>query len=77
VEKKAAEASGKKIRVKPTAPERLLIVGQDFVFDFRPPANPRRIGASKKRGLAFNAVSPYPEGGALAVGPKGTMAFIP
>jgi len=76
-EEKAAEASGKKIRVKPTAPERFFIVGQDFIFDFRPPANPRRVGASKKRGLAFNAVSPYPEGGALAVGPKGTMAFIP
>jgi photosystem II stability/assembly factor-like uncharacterized protein len=76
-EEKSAEANGKKIRVKPTAPERLFIVGQDFVFDFRPPSNPRRIGASKKRGLAFNAVSPYPEGGALVVGPKGTMAFIP
>jgi photosystem II stability/assembly factor-like uncharacterized protein len=76
-EEKATEAGGKKVRVKPTAPERLFIVGQDFIFDFRPPANPRRIGASKKRGLAFNAVSPYPEGGALVVGPKGTMAFIP
>jgi photosystem II stability/assembly factor-like uncharacterized protein len=76
-EEKSAESRGKKIRVKPTAPERLVIVGQDFVFDFRPPSNPRRIGASKKRGLAFNAASPYPEGGALVVGPKGTMAFIP
>ena len=76
-EEKVAEASGKKIRVKPTAPERLFIVGQNFVFDFRPPSNPRRIGGSKKRGLAFNAASPYPEGGTLVVGPKGTMAFIP
>ena len=76
-EEKSAEASGKKIRVKPAAPERLFIAGQDFIFDFRPPSNPRRIGGSKKRGLAFNAVSPYPEGGALVVGPKGTMAFIP
>jgi len=76
-QEKSAEANGKKIRVKPTAPERLFIVGQDFVFDFRPPSDPRRIGASKKRDLAFNAVSPYPEGGALVVGPKGTMAFIP
>ncbi len=73
----AAEASGKRIRVKPTAPERLFIVGQDFVFDFRPPNNPRRLSGNKKLPLAFNAVSPYPEGGALAVGPKGTMAFIP
>jgi photosystem II stability/assembly factor-like uncharacterized protein len=76
-EEKAAEASGKKIRVKPTAPERLFIVGQDFVFDFHPPNNPRRLSGNKKLPLAFNAVSPYPEGGALAVGPKGTMAFIP
>ena len=76
-EEKTAEASGKKIRVKPTAPERLFIVGQDFVFDFRPPNNPRRLSGNKKLPLSFNAVSPYPEGGALAVGPKGTMAFIP
>jgi photosystem II stability/assembly factor-like uncharacterized protein len=76
-EEKAAEAGGKKIRVKPTAPERLFIVGQDFVFDFRPPNNPRRLSGNKKLPLAFNAVGPYPEGGALAVGPKGTMAFIP
>jgi len=72
----AAEAAGKKIRVKPIAPERLFIVGQDFVFDFRPPSNPRRIGGKKKQGIAFNAVSPYPEGGALIVGPKGSMASI-
>lgn len=76
-QQKAAEASGRKIRVKPAAPQRLFIVGQDFIFDFRPPSNPRRIGGSKKLGLAFNAVSPYPDGGALVVGPKGSMAFIP
>lgn len=76
-EQKAAETAGKKIRVKPAAPQRLFIVGQDFIFDFRPPSNPRRIGGSKKLGLAFNAVTPYPEGGALVVGPKGSMAFIP
>ena len=28
-------------------------------------------------GIQFNAASPYPEGGALVVGPKGSMAFIP
>ena len=76
-EEKAAEANGKKIRVKPIAPERLFIVGQDFIFDFHLPNNPHRIGGKKKQGYGFNAVSPYPEGGALVVGPKGTIAEIP
>ena len=66
-----------KIRVKPAPAERMLIVGQDFVLDFRPPHNPRRIGGKKSLGIRFNAVSAYPEGGALVVGPKGAMAFIP
>jgi photosystem II stability/assembly factor-like uncharacterized protein len=72
-----AERAGKKIRIKPTAPQRLFIVGQDFVFDFRPPGDPRRISSNKKLGLRFNAASPYPEGGALIVGPKGAIATIP
>jgi hypothetical protein len=55
----------------------MFIVGEDFVFDLRPPNNPRRIGGKKKLGIRFNAVSAYPEGGALVVGPKGAMAFIP
>ncbi|MGC2476794.1 MAG: YCF48-related protein [Candidatus Sulfotelmatobacter sp.] len=76
-EQKSAEGAGKKIRVKPAAYQRLFIVGQDFIFDFRPPSNPRRIGGGKKLGPPFNAVSPYPEGGALVVGAKGSMAFIP
>ncbi len=76
-EQKAAERAGKKLRMQRTAPERLFIIGPDFIFDFRPPTNPRRIGGKKKQALAFNAVSPYPEGGALVVGPKGTVAFIP
>ena len=72
-----SEAEGKKIRIKPTPPERLFIVGQDFIFDFRPPANPRRIGGKKKLNAKFNALSPFPEGGALAVGPNGLIASIP
>ena len=76
-EQKAAEQTGKKLRMQSTAPERLFIIGPDFIFDFRPPTNPRRIGGKKKQALAFNAVSPYPEGGALVVGPKGSIAFIP
>lgn len=76
-EEKSAEASGRKARVKGTAPERIFIVGEDFVFDLRPPSNPHRIGGNKKQGITFNGVSPYPEGGALVVGSKGTIASIP
>lgn len=67
----------KKMRVRPIAQERIFIVGQDFVFDFRPPNNPHRVNGSKKMGIRFNAASPYPEGGVLVVGPMGAMAFIP
>lgn len=57
--------------------ERLFLVGADFVFDFRPPANPLRISPKKNSGKTFNALAPFPEGGALVVGPKGTIATIP
>jgi photosystem II stability/assembly factor-like uncharacterized protein len=67
----------KKVRMKPITPERIFVVGQDFVFDFTPPNNPHRINARKKQGLTFNAAAPYPEGGALIVGPKGSIASIP
>ena len=56
---------------------RLFIVGPKFVFDFRPPKNPTRISPSKKSGIQFNAASPFPQGGALIVGPKGSIAIIP
>jgi len=72
-----AETKGKGARIKPAPPQRLFVVGDDFVFDFRPPANPRRISPKRKLGMKFNAVSPYPEGGALVVGPKGTIISIP
>ena len=67
----------KAMRVKAVAPERIFIVGQDFVFDFRPPRNPRRINGKKQMGIQFNAASAYPEGGILVVGPKGAIAMIP
>jgi len=70
------EKHGKKILIKPDPPERLFLVGQDLVFDFRPPNNPRGIGGPNKKG-EFNAVSAFPEGGALVVGSKGTIAWIP
>ena len=74
---KAREAAGKKIRVKPVAPQRLFVIGQDFILDFRPPADPRRISGKKEQGFDFNAVSAYPDGGALVVGPNGIIASIP
>ena len=69
--------SQKQQRIKPIPPERIFIVGQDFVFEFRPPINPHRINGKKKMKLQFNAASAYPEGGVLIVGAKGTMAYIP
>lgn len=71
------KAGAKRPRVRPVAPERLLIVGQDFVFDFRPPANPRRISPKKSLGMKFNAVSAFAEGGALVVGAKGAVVLVP
>jgi photosystem II stability/assembly factor-like uncharacterized protein len=76
-EEQSGKESGKKLSLIPTAPQRLFIVGEDFIFDFRPPNNPHRINGKKKEGFAFNAVSAYPEGGALVVGPKGTIAYLP
>ncbi len=67
----------KKPRIQPIAPERLFIVGDNFIFDFRPPNNPRRISAKKKQAIKFNAVSAFPEGGAPIVGPKGSIASLP
>jgi hypothetical protein len=66
-----------KPRFAPTLPERIFIAAPDFIFDFRPPLNPRRINGKKKQNITFNAVSAFPEGGALSVGPKGSIAFIP
>ena len=77
IREESAAGGEKKRRVKPITPERMFIVGQDFVFDLRFPNNPRRIGGSKKLGIRFNAESAYPEGGVLVVGPKGAMAFVP
>ncbi len=61
---------GRRNRARP----RLFIVGPKFVYDFRPPRNPTRIS---EKNVQFNALAAYPDGGALAVGPKGTIASIP
>jgi photosystem II stability/assembly factor-like uncharacterized protein len=62
---------------KDEARDRLFLVGPKFIYDFRPPQNPTRISPNKKSDFQFNAISPYPTGGALVVGPKGTIASIP
>ncbi len=56
---------------------RLFLVAPDYIYDFRPPRNPTRISPPKKSHLHFNAVSPLPQGGALIVGPNGSIAIIP
>ena len=76
-QRQAAAQEKSKKRVEPVDPQRWFLVGQDFVFDFRPPGNPRRIGGGKKFGLELNAASAFPEGGVLVVGPKGSIALIP
>ncbi len=56
---------------------RLFLVGPKFIYDFRPPQNPTRISPRKKSNLQFDAVSAYPSGGALFVGPKGSITTVP
>jgi photosystem II stability/assembly factor-like uncharacterized protein len=56
---------------------RIFLVGPKFVYDFRPPKNPVRLSPTKKSSPQFNAATPYPEGGVLVVGAKGTIATIP
>jgi photosystem II stability/assembly factor-like uncharacterized protein len=52
---------------------RIFIVGSKVVLDVRPPKGPRRVST----GILFNALSAYPGGGAVVVGPKGSVASIP
>ncbi len=56
---------------------RLFIAAPKFFFDFRPPRDPTRVSPPKKSAIEFNALSPYPTGGAIFVGPKGSIATIP
>lgn len=75
-EEKLARQNGK-LRIQPAVSQRLFLINPEFVLDFQPPNNPFRMNGRKKQGLAFNAVSPYPDGGALLVGPHGTIVFLP
>jgi photosystem II stability/assembly factor-like uncharacterized protein len=56
---------------------RIFLVSPKFVYDFHPPKDPTRVSPSKKSGIEFNAVSAYPAGGALFVGPKGSVVSLP
>lgn len=56
---------------------RIFLASPKFIFDFRPPKDPTRISPPKKARIQFNAVSPYPSGGAIFVGPKGSIATLP
>lgn len=56
---------------------RLFIAAPEFIYDFRRPKDPTRISPPKKSGIQFNALSPYATGGAIFVGPKGSVATIP
>ena len=63
------------MRVKPIPAERIFIVGEDFVFDLRPPNNPRRIGGKKKLGIRFNAVSGLSGGRGAGGGTEGSYGI--
>ncbi len=60
----------------PQAQLRLFLVAQKSILDFRPPKSPTHI-IPNSSATQFNALSPYPTGGALIVGPKGAIATIP
>ena len=75
--KMRAESKGEKAGADQNFRQRLFIVGQNFVLDLQTPGDPKRIALKKKLGSSWNAISPYPEGGAFVVGPKGTIGLIP
>lgn len=77
VERQASGGSGKNREPVDQARVRLFLIGPKFIYDFRPPQNPVRISPVKKFPLQFNAVSAYPDGGALIVGPKGSIVTVP
>jgi photosystem II stability/assembly factor-like uncharacterized protein len=72
-----AESKGEKAGGDENLRQRLLIVGQSFVLDLQAPGVPKRITLKKKLGPSLNAISAYPEGGALVVGSKGSIGLIP
>jgi photosystem II stability/assembly factor-like uncharacterized protein len=71
----SAAASGSRKKV-PARTLRLFVVAQEFVLDLHPPNRWQRVGAKRTPVVTFNAVSSYPTGGALLVGPNGSIAAI-
>lgn len=55
---------------------RLSIVAQDSILAFDSDSNPKRLTLSGNPDAKFNAASPFPNGGMLIVGPKGTIAAV-
>jgi photosystem II stability/assembly factor-like uncharacterized protein len=74
---KATPRSASKKAIDEQNDVRIFLVGPKFVYDFRPPGDPRRFSPPRKSGEEFNAVSTYPAGGALVVGAKGSIAVVP
>jgi photosystem II stability/assembly factor-like uncharacterized protein len=56
---------------------RLFLVGSKSIYDLQPPKALTPIAPIKKSDNQFNALSPFPEGGSLVVGPKGAIAIVP
>jgi photosystem II stability/assembly factor-like uncharacterized protein len=54
----------------------VFAVNPSFIFDLRVPGNPTRVSPGKKAELKFNAVGAFAGGGALFVGPKGTVVSV-
>lgn len=71
-----AEFKGKHIEHTQGPPQRILIVAQPFVLDAQSATVARRIAVKKKLPGAMNAVSAFPEGGALVVGAKGVVVRV-
>jgi len=71
-----AEMKKNAVGQKPSLRQRLFIVSQAFVLDARSSTEARRLTAKTKIEGAINAISPFPEGGAVLVGAKGVIVII-
>ncbi|HLV86988.1 MAG TPA: hypothetical protein VKV39_08440 [Candidatus Sulfotelmatobacter sp.] len=58
------------------ATKRWFVAAQDFVLAFESSRNPQRFAPAGSTDAKFNAIATFPDGGALVVGPKGTVAAI-